>query len=356
MPETDSAPLRVLVAGTPEVAVPVLEAVADSRHELVGVLTRPDAPRGRRRVLTPSPVAARAEQLGVETVKAARLRGDGSASAVERLREITPDVVLVVAYGALVPADLLRLPRLGWLNLHFSALPAYRGAAPVQHAVMSGEESIDAVVFQIEQGLDTGPVFGRVSRPIAPGETAGEILTDLAVAGAPLCTRVLDELADGTAQATPQVGEPSHAPKLTHLDGLIDPSGEAHRVAAHVNGVTPEPGAWGWLATDAPDAEPTRFTLVGAHPVGEDELPDSVRSAATGALEVAAARTWLRTGTGALRLDRVKAAGKKLMPARDWANGRPAGARLLCGEELADRRGATDGAATDGPSEETRRA
>ena len=333
---TAPTPLRVLYAGTPETAVPVLRALLDSPHEVVGVLTRPDAPVGRRRVLTPSPVAVVAEEARLPVLKADRLRGPEGADALQAIRALEADVAVVVAYGALVPAEALQIPRHGWLNLHFSALPAYRGAAPVQRAVMAGETEIAADVFQLEEGLDTGPVFARLTRPVAADETAGAVLTDLAERGGPLVIDVLDRLADGTATATPQRGEPTHAPKLTAADGLVDPARPAAEVAARINGVTPEPGAWGWLTADD-GAAPARFKIDGVAPVrpGDDGWPTALDAAAPGQILVAAKAAWLRTTDGAVRLSRVQPAGRKLMPAADWARGAAPGAALLAGEALA---------------------
>ncbi|MCK6056940.1 methionyl-tRNA formyltransferase [Micrococcus luteus] len=334
---TTPTPLRVLYAGTPETAVPVLRALLDSPHEVVGVLTRPDAPVGRRRVLTPSPVGDVAEEAGLPVLKADRLRGPEGADALQTIRALEADVAVVVAYGALVPAEALEIPRHGWLNLHFSALPSYRGAAPVQRAVMAGETEIAADVFQLEEGLDTGPVFARLTRPVAADETAGAVLADLAERGGPLVIGVLDRLAAGTATATPQHGEPSQAPKLSAVDGLVDPARPVAEVAARINGVTPEPGAWGWLVVDD-GAAPTRFKLDGVAPVraGDDDWPSVLDAADPGAILVAAKAAWLRTADGAARLSRVQPAGRKLMPAADWVRGATAGAALLAGEELAD--------------------
>lgn len=333
---TATTPLRVLYAGTPETAVPVLRALLDSPHEVVGVLTRPDAPIGRRRVLTPSPVAVVAEEAGVPVVKADRLRGPAGEPALEAVRALEPDVAVVVAYGALVPAEALALPRHGWLNLHFSALPAYRGAAPVQRAVMAGEPEIAADVFQLDEGLDTGPVHARLTRAVAPDETAGQILADLAERGGPLVLEVLGRIADGTAAPRPQEGEPSHAPKLTAADGLVDPARPAAEVAARINGVTPEPGAWGWL-TVGEGGEPARFKLDGVAPAtpADADWPADLDAAPPGALRTAGGAAWLRTADGAVRLGRVQPAGKKLMPAADWARGAADGAALLAGEALA---------------------
>lgn len=337
-PGVDAArPLRVLYAGTPETAVPVLRALLGSEHEVVGVLTRPDAPVGRKRVLTPSPVARTAEAAGVPVLKADRLRGEAGTPVLDEVRALAPDVAVVVAYGALVPADALEIPAHGWLNLHFSRLPAYRGAAPVQRALMDGAESIGADVFRLEEGLDTGPVLARLERPVDPGETSGEVLADLAERGGPLVLQVLADLAAGTAVAVPQEGEPTHAAKLTAADGLVDPGQDVRTVAARINGVTPEPGAWGWLVpADRDDAAPARLKLAGVLPVaeGEDGWPADLADVAPGAVVSAGGTAWLRTHGGAVRLGRVQPAGKKEMAAADWLRGLPAPVALLGGDAL----------------------
>lgn len=337
-PRADARPLRVLFTGTPETAVPVLRALLGSEHEVVGVLTRPDAPVGRKRVLTPSPVARAAEEAGVPVLKADRLRGEAGAPVLDQVRALAPDVAVVVAYGAIVPADALGIPEHGWLNLHFSRLPAYRGAAPVQRAVMDGAASIGADVFRLEEGLDTGPVFARIERPVGPEETSGEVLADLAERGGPLVLQVLAELAAGTAVAVPQEGEPTHAAKLTAADGLVDPAQDVRAVAARINGVTPEPGAWGWLvpADTDDDATPVRLKLAGVLPVaeGDEAWPADLAESAPGAVVSTGGSGWLRTRGGAVRLGRVQPAGKKEMAAADWLRGLPAPMALLGGDAL----------------------
>ncbi|MDY6054777.1 methionyl-tRNA formyltransferase [Micrococcus sp.] len=329
--------MRVLFAGTPDTAVPVLQALLGSRHEVVGVLTRPDAPVGRKRVLTPSPVARAAEAAGVPVVRAARLRGPEGAEPLDAVRRLAPDVAVVVAYGALVPAEALRIPLHGWLNLHFSHLPAYRGAAPVQRAVMDGVAETGADVFQLEEGLDTGPVFARLTRPVAPEDTAGDLLAALAEDGGPLVLEVLEALAAGTAHARPQSGTPTHAPKLTAADGLIDPARPVREAAARINGVTPEPGAWGRLVPeDDAGADPVRLKVGGVRPVAvmDPDWPAELGPEAPGAIRLVGRRAWLRTDGGALLLDRVQPAGKKEMAAADWARGLPGPVALLAGPAL----------------------
>src|SRR2546425_1779909 len=192
--------MRLIFAGTPEVALPALDAIAGSGHELVAVLTRPDAPAGRGRHLVRSPVGAWADERGIEVLTPARPR---EPEFLQRLRQLAPDCVPVVAYGALVPPSALEIPAHGWVNLHFSLLPAWRGAAPVQHAVLHGDELTGAAVFQLEAGLDTGPVFGTLTEPIRPVDTAGDLLDRLAVSGAALLVQVLDGIAAGALKAVP---------------------------------------------------------------------------------------------------------------------------------------------------------
>src|SRR3954447_3494370 len=211
--------MRLVFAGTPEVALPALDALAASRHELVAVVTRPDAPAGRGRRLVRSPVGAWADAHGIEVLTPARPR---EPEFLDRLREIGPDCVPVVAYGALVPPVALDIPRYGWVNLHFSLLPAWRGAAPVQHAVLHGDELTGASVFLLEEGLDTGPVFGTLTEPIGARDTSGDLLGRLAESGAQLLVRVLDAIAAGEAAGVPQPHEGvSLAPKLTADDAAV---------------------------------------------------------------------------------------------------------------------------------------
>ncbi|HEX7746548.1 MAG TPA: methionyl-tRNA formyltransferase, partial [Micromonosporaceae bacterium] len=234
--------MRLIFAGTPAVAVPSLEAIAASHHELLAAVTRPDAPAGRGRGLARSPVGRWADERGIEVLTPARPR---DPDFLERLRELAPDCMPVVAYGALVPPPALEIPRHGWINLHFSLLPAWRGAAPVQHAVLNGDEITGASVFQLEQGLDTGPVFGTVTEEIRPTDTSGDLLNRLATAGAALLVAVLDAIEAGTARARPQPADGvSHAPKLTVDDAQVRWTEPAFAVDRRVRAATPAPGAW----------------------------------------------------------------------------------------------------------------
>lgn len=314
---------RVLFAGTPQTAVPALNALIDAGVDVVGVLTRPDAPVGRKRVLTPSPVAARAAELGLPVLKASRLTGDAGVEVQEQLRTWDLDLAAVVAYGALVPEAGLQIPRLGWINLHFSLLPAYRGAAPVQHAVIQGEKLTGASVFQLESGLDTGPVFSTLEHSIPADASAGQVLAELADSGAELLARTVQEILADRATARPQQGEVSFAPKLTLDDGAIDPDQPAAAVAARINGTTPEPGAWALLGPEG--AVRIKFGAVAPAPDVD------VNGLDAGTLVRERRAVHLVCADGAVTLDQVQPAGKKMMNAVDWARGLPADARIEAG-------------------------
>lgn len=305
--------MRVIFAGTPAVAVPALDAIADSDHELVAVVTRPDAPAGRGRRLVRSPVGAWADERGIEVLTPARPR---EPEFLDRLTELAPDCVPVVAYGALVPPVALAVPAHGWINLHFSLLPAWRGAAPVQHAVLHGDEVTGASVFQLEAGLDTGPVFGTVTDEIASTDTAGDLLHRLAHSGARLLVAVLDAIADGTARAVPQpVDGVTLAPKLTVDDAEVRWTDPAFAVDRRVRACTPAPGAWTTLRDERVKLGPVRPV-----PDGPELKP--------GELSVQRSQLLVGTATVPVALGEVRAAGKKAMSAADWARG----ARLTTGE------------------------
>ncbi|MFE4002524.1 methionyl-tRNA formyltransferase [Nocardioides sp. YIM B13467] len=296
--------MRVVFAGTPEVAVPSLDAIAASRHELVGVVTRPDAAQGRSKRLVPSPVAQRAEELGVPLLKPEHPR-DPEFQA--ELKALEPDCCPVVAYGAMLPQSALDIPTHGWVNLHFSLLPAYRGAAPVQRAVWAGEEISGATTFRIVKAMDAGPVFGTMTQALAPDETSGSLFEKLTEGGARLLVSTLDGIEDGSLEAREQPTEGvTYADKITVEDAQIDWTQNAVAIDRQIRACTPAPGAWTLL-----DGE--RFK-VGPVTMAEDTL-------APGELIVRKNEVLVGTGTTAVRLGRVKAFGKKEMPAADWARG-----------------------------------
>ncbi|MET9062413.1 MULTISPECIES: methionyl-tRNA formyltransferase [Streptomyces] len=310
--------MKLVFAGTPEVAVPALDAlIASGRHEVAAVVTRPDAPAGRGRRLVASPVAQRAEEAGIEVLRPERPR---DPDFLERLREIAPDCCPVVAYGALLPRVALDIPAQGWVNLHFSLLPAWRGAAPVQHAIMAGDEITGASTFLIEEGLDSGPVYGTVTEVIRPTDTSGDLLTRLAFAGAGLLSATMDGVEDGSLKAVPQPHDGiSLAPKITVEDAHVDWAAPALRVDRVVRGCTPAPGAWTVFRGE-------RLKLIQVQPVpGRDDL-------APGALAVGKNSVHVGTGSYAVELLWVQAQGKKPMRAADWARG----VRIADGERLGE--------------------
>ncbi|WP_439691685.1 methionyl-tRNA formyltransferase [Curtobacterium sp. SP.BCo] len=301
--------MRLVVAGSPAAAVPTLRRLAASEHEIAAVLTRPATPQGRKRVLTPTPVAQVAEELGLPVIEASRVDDDVTA----RIADLRVDLGVIVAYGALLRRAALDAPRLGWVNLHFSDLPQYRGAAPVQRAVMAGDTRTAATVFQLVEALDAGPVYASDPFDIDPEAASGEVLAAMAETGAETVARVVDGLAAGTAVASEQVGEPTLAPKLTIDDGRIDFAAPAAVVHAHLRGVTPEPGAYAHLGE-------TRVKLLRSA-----RLPggttDPVPSLAPGALTVQGRRLLVGTADAPLVLTEVQPAGKKPMDAAAWARG-----------------------------------
>ncbi|WP_314457494.1 methionyl-tRNA formyltransferase [uncultured Microbacterium sp.] len=295
--------MRLVFAGTPAVAVPSLRALAAGPHEIVAVVTRGDAPLGRKRVLTPSPVAQAADELGIPTIKADRLDAD----VTERIAELAPDLGVIVAYGGLVREPLLSTPAHGWINLHFSLLPRWRGAAPVQRALIAGDTVTGASVFQLVAALDAGDVFAEERYEVPPGATTADVLDALADIGSPVLARVVDGIADGTAVATAQRGEPTLAPKLTLDDGVLDFTQDAETLLHRIAGVTPEPGAHTTL-------DGARFKVLRAAPSEAPPLTPG-RVAASGKDVI------VGTGTAPLRLETVQPAGKGAMAAGDWFRG-----------------------------------
>lgn len=299
--------MRLLFAGTPEVALPSLDALLDSPHEVVAVLTRPDAPAGRGRRLTPSPVRVRAEEAGVPVLTPRTLR---DPDVLARIAALDVDLAPVVAYGALLPRDALEVPRHGWVNLHFSLLPAWRGAAPVQHAVLHGDEVTGASTFRIEEGLDTGPVYGTLTETVGPRDTSGDLLERLARAGATLLRATVDGIADGTLVPVPQGTDGvSHAPRLTADDARVRWEHPALAVDRRVRACTPAPGPW----TTLPDGARLKLGPVRLRADLEALPPGSVRVSRDGVV--------VGTGTHPVELGEVAPAGKRMMTAADWARG-----------------------------------
>ena len=310
--------MRLVFAGTPEVALPALRALAASGHTVAAVITRPDAPAGRGRRTVASPVAALAEELGIEALKPVR---PSEPSFLTSLRALAPDCCPVVAYGALIPQAALDIPRHGWVNLHFSVLPAWRGAAPVPHAVLRGDDITGATTFQLVKELDAGPVYGTLTEPIHPADTSGDLLGRLAISGAELLVATLDAIEDGTVRAVAQPSDGiSFAPKLTTADARVDWKLPAHLIDRQIRACTPDPGAW-------TDFESTRLKLWPVTPIAP-AAPDASGTAAApaphqapGELRIERGAVYVGTGTAAVRLGDVQPQGKRRMAAADWARG-----------------------------------
>jgi methionyl-tRNA formyltransferase len=302
--------MRLVFAGTPQAAVPALDALLKSRHEVAAVVTRPDAPAGRGLHLEPSPVAQRAAEAGVEVLKPARPR---DPEFTDRLRQIAPDIVPITAYGALIPQSVLDIPAQGWVNLHFSLLPAWRGAAPVQHAILHGDDITGATTFRLVKELDAGPVFGVVTEPIRPDDTAGDLLGRLAVSGAELLVATLDGIESGQLEARPQPAEGvSLAPKITTEDARVRWDQPATAVDRQIRACTPSPGAWSMLGE----------ARVKLWPV--DPAPDGADSAgplAPGEVRILRSAVLVGTATTPVGLGGIQPPGKRRMLAPDWARG-----------------------------------
>ncbi|GAA1643395.1 methionyl-tRNA formyltransferase [Nonomuraea maheshkhaliensis] len=298
--------MRLVFAGTPETALPSLRTLIDSpRHDVVAVVTRPDAQSGRGRKVHPSPVAELAEEAGIEVLRPQKA---GDPAFLDRLRELAPDCCPVVAYGALLPQAALDVPRHGWINLHFSILPAWRGAAPVQHAILHGDEITGASTFQIVKELDAGPVYGVVTEEIRASDTSGALLERLSISGAGLLAATLDGVEDGTLEARPQPADGvTVAPKISVADARVDWTKPAMHVDRLIRACTPGPGAW------------TEFrgqrVKLGAARVAEGEGPSPG--------EIVATKTTVLVGTAtdALLLGEVQPQGKRVMQAGEWARG-----------------------------------
>ena len=297
--------MRLVFAGTPEPAVVALQRLIDSQHEVVAVLTRPDARRGRGRTLHPSPVKALAVEHGIEVLAPESLRENEEIR--DRLTALAPDAIPVVAYGNLIPEDMLGIPRHGWVNLHFSLLPRWRGAAPVQSAILAGDTETGASTFRIDKGLDTGEVLGTISETIGAEDTADDLLTRLAYAGADLLVDTMTGLENGTVTPTPQSGEATYAPKIVPADARVDWSAPAADIDRAVRAHTPGPGAWTTVGDDRYKLGPVALT-------GEDTL-------APGAVRVEKNRVVVGTATQDVVLGMIQPPGKKRMNAADWGRG-----------------------------------
>ena len=309
--------MRIVFAGTPAVALPSLRALVASRHTVAAVITRPDAPVGRGRHLEPSPVAELAAELKINTLKPVR---PNESDFLESLRAIAPDCCPVTAYGALIPQRALDIPRHGWVNLHFSLLPAWRGAAPVQHAILHGDDITGATTFQIVKELDAGPVFGTLTEAVRPTDTSGDLLDRLAVSGAQLLVATLDAIEDGTIRAVPQSADGiSFTRKLNPSDARVEWKLPAHLIDRQIRACTPDPAAW----TEFDGARLKLWPVALAAGAGLISGSGAVGGTglAPGELRVDKNVVYVGTGTIPVRLGDVQPQGKRRMPAADWARG-----------------------------------
>lgn len=295
--------MRLVFAGTPEPAAVALERLIASDHEVVAVLTRPDARKGRGRTLHPSPVKAVALEHGIEVLTPDKLDGD----TANRLREIAPDAIPVVAYGNLIPEHMLDIPAHGWVNLHFSLLPRWRGAAPVQAAIREGDAETGATTFRIDKGLDTGDILATLSDTVRDDDTSGALLERLAYSGADLLVETMDGLEAGSITPQPQSEDGTYAPKIATADARVDWTAAAEVIDQTVRAHTPAPGAWTMRGED-------RFKVGPLTTTDTSELEPG---------EVAFGKNEVRVGTGStdVVLSQVQAPGKKMMNAADWARG-----------------------------------
>ena len=302
--------MRLVFAGTPQTAVPSLTALLDSKHTVAAVVTRPDAPAGRGQKVTASPIAQRAAQAGIEVLQPAK---PSDPAFLARLAEIAPDCCPVTAYGGLIGKTGLAIPPHGWVNLHFSLLPAWRGAAPVSHAILHGDEITGATTFRLVAEVDAGPVYGVVTEPVGAHDTAGDLLDRLSVSGADLLVATLDGIESGELRAEPQPADGiSFAPKLTRNDGRVNWKQAALAIDRLVRACTPAPGAWTTFNDAFVKVWPvTRITAPAAADGGQ----------APGEIRVAGPRVTVGTGTTPVELGDVQQEGKRRMPATDWARG-----------------------------------
>ena len=302
--------LRLVFAGTPEFAVPHLAACRRDNVDIVAVYTQPDRPAGRGRVLSASPVKQAAQALGIAVEQPPRLRETG---AIERLRALVPDLLVVVAYGLILPRKVLTIPRLGCWNVHASLLPRWRGAAPIQRALLAGDTETGVCLMQMEAGLDTGPVLLRRPLAIAPDETGGTLHDKLAAVGAEALGEGLDRLVNGRAlPAHSQSADGvTYAHKLDKAEAAFDWNQPAAVIERKVRAFNPWPVAEALLA-----GEMLRVWKAAALPGASTAAPGSVLGAGRDGIDIAC-------GGGVLRLLEVQRAGARRIAAADYANARP---------------------------------
>ncbi len=302
--------MRIIFAGTTDNAVDVLRYLTEvAKHEIVAVLTREDALVGRKKLLTPSPVAQYAESKSLNVVRANRV----SEGVNQQLSHLHADLGVVVAYGALLKRPTLDLPKHGWINIHYSLLPKLRGAAPVQWALINGDRESGVTIFQLDEGMDTGPIHAQLSTVIEPTETAGELLARLTFLAITMLDEVLARISAGFDQAQRQLGDSTSAPKLSRSNARIDFEKTALEIEALVRGCNPEPMAWTEF-----EGEAVRILRARAIQESVNELAD----AQSGTVQRFGTRIFVHAGEQTiLELLEVQPASKRVMPATDWHRG-----------------------------------
>lgn len=301
--------MKIVFAGTTTHAAQVLEHLAASNHHVVSVLTRNDAPVGRKSVLTPSPVAQKADELGIPIIKANKVTGEQN----EQIAHLAPDLGVVIAYGTLLRGSTLAIPNHGWLNLHYSLLPYWRGAAPVQHSILSGEHLTGVSIFKLDEGMDTGPILSQVEAEIQPGETSGDLLLRLTHLGISALDECLAQLDSGLAVFKPQSGEPTLAKKLDREDARISWQKHSAEIELLIRAMNPEPMAWTLV-----DGQP--FRVISARSTRLDS--SEFKALDVGELHSTKSRVFVGCGGNtALELLKVQPSGKKEMSAADWYRG-----------------------------------
>ena len=298
--------MRIGVAATPDVAIPTLNWLLQSDHEIALIITQPDRPSGRGQILQQTAVAEWAHNHQIPVVKP-----ESSQELVGKVEDL--DLVLTIGYGVLIPESILSLPKKGFLNLHFSLLPAYRGAAPAQRALHNGEVSTGVTVFQLDKGMDTGPIFAQKSITIDPSWRSFELLNELANLGPDVVKRSFEMIESGKSSSA-QAGNSTNAPKISKAEAKIDFTQDSTLIVNAIRAFTYEPGAW-TLWKD----ESFKICATGV---------SHISSGTPGQILVKDKSVFVSTGSGAIELLRVVPAGKKEMDAIDWARG----ARLTGGE------------------------
>jgi methionyl-tRNA formyltransferase len=299
-------PLRIVFFGTPDFAVPSLQALLGSPHLVAGVVTPPDRPRGRGHKILDTPVKTIAAAARLPTLQPQRLR---DAAFLEQLTAFRADLGVVAAYGKILTDQVLAIPKHGFVNVHASLLPRYRGAAPVHRAVMAGERDTGVTIMRVVQALDSGPMLANAHRPIAPDETSEEVERDLARLGAALLVATLDDLTAGRAQETPQDdSQATYAPKLQKDEGLIDWRWPAERLHNLIRGLHPWPHAFTFLGS-------RRFIVLQSR-WSQEPSPD-----AGTIVEAQGDRLSVATGSGILEITQIQSAGKRPMTPREFLAG-----------------------------------